>query len=299
MDDGIHLGLGTGLRVYDLDAVLRCAACGINSPRFGVCFFLPLSRMVRVMKALIPKALPPSNPRSRASSLAPLLLGWKPKKSFLPSMTEKTPSQNLALDRQSHSGICSPHLKWYLLFSRGREGSKVIAKYRFFHALSKRTHTTFFLYTIYYRYFFYHSQGCSYDLRNKLVTKAHPLKTCTFKGRYHLLERHWCNWVASKNMAEVDLPRGLGLLNIFERKKKTKSFHPAQSCVKAALCCPSFAFVNSPSRHVVQEPQFAMFFNLTPTSSCNSSSLHSPFPHQGVLCFSHAGKDKTQPEKES
>lgn len=146
--------------------------------------------------------------------------GMKTKKSFLPSMTEKTPSQNLALDRQSHSGICSPHLKWYLLFSRGREGSKVIAKYRFFHALSKRTHTTFFLYTIYYRYFFYHSQGCSYDLRNKLVTKAHPLKTCTFKGRYHLLERHWCNWVASKNMAEVDLPRGLGFLNIFERKKK-------------------------------------------------------------------------------
>lgn len=96
------------------------------------------------------------------------------KKSFLPEMTEEklspASSHNLAFDRRSHSGIYSHHLKCYLLFPLGIEGSKVIAKYCFFHELSKRTHTTFFFKKYHLLEFlknFYHSQGCSHDLRNK------------------------------------------------------------------------------------------------------------------------------------
>ena len=124
-------------------------------------FFFPLSRMARVMKALISKTLPPSIPRSRSSPLAPFRSpssGIKIKKSF-PEMTEEklspAPSHSLAFDHWSHSGICSRHLECYLLFPLGIEGSKVIAKYCFFHELSKRTHTAFFFFnTIYWSFFF-------------------------------------------------------------------------------------------------------------------------------------------------
>ena len=185
MDDGIHPGWRTDLRVYDLDSVLRCAACGINSSHFILLlllfiylfifsFFFPLSRMARVMKALISKTLPPSIPRSRSSPLAPFRSpssGIKMKKSF-PEMTEEklspAPSHSLAFDHWSHSGICSRHLECYLLFPLGIEGSKVIAKYCFFHELSKRTHTAFFLKIPFIGdFFFFYSQGCSHDLRNK------------------------------------------------------------------------------------------------------------------------------------
>ena len=57
-----------------------------------------------------------------------------------------------------------------------------------------------------------------------LETKAHPLKTCTLKGKYPLLHRRLCNRVASKDMAEVGLPRGLGFLNFFREKKKLTPF---------------------------------------------------------------------------
>ena len=181
MDDGIHPGWRTDLQAYDLDSVLRCAACGINSSHFILLllfffffsFFFSLSRMARVMKALISKTLPPSIPRSRSSPLAPFRSpssGIKMKKSF-PEMTEEklspAPSHSLAFDHWSHSGICSRHLECYLLFPLGIEGSNVIAKYCFFHELSKRTHTAFFKKYHLLEIFFFYSQGCSHDLRNK------------------------------------------------------------------------------------------------------------------------------------
>ena len=114
-------------------------------------FSFPLSSMARVMKALMSRALPPSIPRSRSFPRHPLealSTGIKMKKSFLSEMTEEklspAPSHSLVFDRRSHSGICSHRLECYLLFPLGIEGSKVIAKYCFFHELSKRTHTTFF-----------------------------------------------------------------------------------------------------------------------------------------------------------
>ena len=225
MDDGIHPGWRTDLQAYDLDSVLRCAACGINSSHFILLllfffffsFFFSLSRMARVMKALISKTLPPSIPRSRSSPLAPFRSpssGIKMKKSF-PEMTEEklspAPSHSLAFDHWSHSGICSRHLECYLLFPLGIEGSNVIAKYCFFHELSKRTHTAFFKKYHLLEIFFFIPKAVPMILG----TKAHPLKTCTLKGKYPLLHRHWCNQVVSKDMAEAGLPRGLGFLKFF------------------------------------------------------------------------------------
>lgn len=73
MDDGIHPGLGTSLRVYDLDSVLRCAAvCGTNSSHLNFCFFFPLSMMARVMKALISKPFPRAFPEAEPLPWHPL-----------------------------------------------------------------------------------------------------------------------------------------------------------------------------------------------------------------------------------
>lgn len=70
------------------------------------------------------------------------------------------PSESLAFDRQSHSGICSHHLECYMLFPLEMEGSKLIAKYCFFHELSEGTHTTFSSFIPFIvDFFFYHPRA--------------------------------------------------------------------------------------------------------------------------------------------
>ena len=164
IDDGIHPGWRTGLWVYDLDSVLRCAACGINSSHFILfylffCFFFSSQQDGQSNESPYFQSPSPKHSQKQILSPAPFRspsTGIKMKKSFLPEMTEEklspASSHSLAFDRRSHSGICSHHLECYLLFPLGIEGSKVIAKYCFFHELSKRTHTTFVKNTIYWSF---------------------------------------------------------------------------------------------------------------------------------------------------
>lgn len=126
----------------------------------------------------------------------------------------------------------------------------MVAKSRFWQELQEKSSTTFVCPCIPFIAVLFvcsSSQGCSHDLRDKLVTKAQSLKTCTCRGKYSLLQRHWCNRVASGDVAEADLPRGLRLLETVQGDK-TKALHPAQSAVKAAAYRPILASGDPPWR---------------------------------------------------
>lgn len=138
---------------------------------------------------------------------------------------------SLAFDLQSHSGTCSLTFKHVLLFSLGKEGTKLLTIA--FSISCQKEHPPLFFFCFAFIVDFWLSQGCSHDLRNKLVTKIQPLKT--FKGKYPLLQRHRCNWVVSKDVAEVDLPKRSELFEIWPGRK-TMSFHgPAKNHVKVAV----------------------------------------------------------------
>lgn len=87
----------------------------------------------------------------------------------------------------------------------------MIAKYGFFHELSKRIHTTFKKYHLLsFKKNFYHSAKAVPMI---LETKAHPLKDMYIEGEISFITQTLVIELLVKDMAEAGLPRGLGFLN--------------------------------------------------------------------------------------